>query len=410
MSVGNAGCKELILCILHPKRRIITSVTGASTVHFKVCFIKHVDSELVAKQIEFGTVGIVRGSDCVDVQLLHQVNVLSHILKAYGCCGLAVEVMAVNTLELNCYAVNLKYFTVDGYLAEADLFLDLLSICIEVKSVELGILGSPRTNAINGKSCTIANLGNNLGLTDDATDIHVTHIDHGNGTVLTIDLGFKLVIGNMLFGTGEHIYVSENTRETEFILTLKVGGDTPFENENVKRVLTVLHKLGNVKLTGCVRDLRVTLELSVYVEIKCGVNTFKVDIVLFAGGLFQVEGAAVMPAGILIRKVRKHNRERISDIEILNMVIAVHLNTRGNGDSVLKLFVDLKILNVVVLLDLPYTVKRGETGAGCTVLNAVLGSDHVIFCKRDVVASMRGCTNSFESFVLFHFVPPYTFP
>ena len=89
-----------------------------------------------------------------------------------------------------------------------------------------------------------------------------------------------------------------------------------------------------------------------------------------------------MPAGILIRKVRKHNRERISDIEILNMVIAVHLNTRGNGDSVLKLFVGLKILNLIVLLDLPYTVKRGETGAGCTVLNAVLGSDHVIFCKR----------------------------
>ena len=158
------------------------------------------------------------------------------------------------------------------------------------------------------------------------------------------------------------------------------------------------------------RDLRVALELSVYIEIKCGVNTFKVDIIFFSGGLFLVEGAAIMSAGILIRKVRKHNRERISDIEILNMVIAVHLNTRGNGDSVLKLFVDLKILNVVVLLDLPYTVKRGETGAGCTVLNAVLGSDHVIFCKRDVVAYMRGCTNSFESFVLFRFVPTYTFP
>ena len=41
---------------------------------------------------------------------------------------------------------------------------------------------------------------------------------------------------------------------------------------------------------------------------------------------------------------------------------------------------------------------------------AVLGSDHVIFCKRDVVASMRDCTKSFESFVLFYFLPTYTFP
>ena len=74
--------------------------------------------------------------------------------------------------------------------------------------------------------------------------------------------------------------------------------------------------------------LRITLELSVHIEIKRRVNTFKVDVVLFARLLFQIEGAAVMPTRILIRKVRKHNRERISRIQVLNVVISVHLNTR----------------------------------------------------------------------------------
>ena len=86
----------------------------------------------------------------------------------------------------------------------------------------------------------------------------------------------------MLFGTGKQIYVSVNTRETEFILTFKIGGNAPFEDKNIDGVLTVQGKLGHIKLTRCVRDLRIALELSVYIEVKCGINTLKVKIILFA--------------------------------------------------------------------------------------------------------------------------------
>ena len=111
------------------------------------------------------------------------------------------------------------------------------------------------------------------------------------------------------------------------------------------------------------RDLGVTLKLTVDIQVKCGVNALKVDIILLIELFLQIEGAAIMPAGIFIRKVREHDRERISDVQILDVVISVHLYTSGNGNSVLQLFVDLEVLNVVELLDLPYAVERHETRA-----------------------------------------------
>ena len=70
-----------------------------------------------------------------------------------------------------------------------------------------------------------------------------------------------------------------------------------------------------------------------------------------------------MPTGVLVRKMRKHNRERISRVKILNVVVAVHLNTRRNGDSIFKLFVYFEVLNVVELFDLPYAIERHKTRA-----------------------------------------------
>ena len=154
-------------------------------------------------------------------------------------------------------------------------------------------------------------------------------------------------------------------------------------------------------------DLRISLELSIYVKIKCGVNTFKVNVIFLALLLFQIEGTAIMPTRILIRKVRKHNRERISRIQVLNVVISVHLNTRRNRNSVFKLFIDLKVLNMIKLFDLPYTIERHKTRACCAVLNTMLGSDDVFFSERNIVASMRSSAYAFESFVLFHLISPF---
>ena len=61
--------------------------------------------------------------------------------------------------------------------------------------------------------------------------------------------------------------------------------------------------------------------------IKCRINTLKVDIVSFIVLFFKVKSASVMPTRVFIRNVWKHNRERISCVQILNMVITMHLNT-----------------------------------------------------------------------------------
>ena len=46
----------------------------------------------------------------------------------------------------------------------------------------------------------------------------------------------------------------------------------------------------------------------------------------------------------------QHNRKRIADIQILNVVVTVHLHTGRNRNGLAKHFIDIKIFYMVKLL------------------------------------------------------------
>ena len=239
VSVGNAGCKEIVLRILFPKRNIIATVTGTSTVHFKICFIHYIDAKFVAKQIEFGTVGIVRGSDCVDVQLLHQVDVLRHILKAYGRGGLAIKVMSVYAFEFHGIAVDLEHLSVDAYFAESDAFFNLFTVCMDFKRIKIRLLCRPMLCSRMNDFSLHTGRNDDAAIFENKLYIHFALICKREYAVAARQFRFNLIIGYMLFGTGEQIYVSVNAREAELILTFEIGGNAPLENQNVDGVLSV---------------------------------------------------------------------------------------------------------------------------------------------------------------------------
>ena len=151
-------------------------------------------------------------------------------------------------------------------------------------------------------------------------------------------------------------------------------------------------------------NLGVTLEFAVDVQIECRVNAFKIEVIPFACLLSQIERAAIMPAGIFVRQVREHDREGITGVQILDVVIPVHLYTGRNRDRFIQFFVDLKILHMSMLFDLPYAVERHKPGTGGTVLNPVLDPDGVRFSKGNIVTAVRFCTDAFKAFVFFHFL------
>ena len=80
-------------------------------------------------------------------------------------------------------------------------------------------------------------------------------------------------------------------------------------------------------LYGVVAAGAVNQKLAVDVYGECTVNALKIDIVSFTALFLQVKCTAIMPARVLIRKMRKHYRERVSCVQILNLVKSMHLNT-----------------------------------------------------------------------------------
>ena len=312
MPIGNAGGKELVLGVLHPKSTVVPALAGAGTVHLKVGLVHYIKAVRIAKQVELGAVGIVRGPDGVDVQLLHQADILRHIRKADGGGGLAVEIVAIHALQLDGGAIDLEHLAVDADLTEADPLLDLFPACIKGERIKRGLLGRPGADARGGERGALPRLGNGLVAAKREADVHRALIEEGDDAVLAIDRGFDLIIGNMLFGAGKQIDASENAREAEFILAFKIGGNAPLQHQDIDGVLTVFQKRGDVELARRVGDLGIAQALPVDVEIKGGVNTLKVKIIPLAALLFKIKGAAVMPARILVGNVRQHHGEGIS--------------------------------------------------------------------------------------------------
>ena len=80
----------------------------AITVRFLIGLVHHIDAPAVAELIEVFAVGIVRGTQEVDVSLLHQRDVffVGGVIDIATCYGMVV--VAVHTTQFHVFAVNLE--------------------------------------------------------------------------------------------------------------------------------------------------------------------------------------------------------------------------------------------------------------------------------------------------------------
>ncbi len=87
---------------------------------FDVRLIDHVQAVAVAQLIPACGVGIVRTAHGVKVILLHQQNVLQHILFGHHLAALVVVLMAVHPADQQRFAVEQQQAVADLYPAKAD--------------------------------------------------------------------------------------------------------------------------------------------------------------------------------------------------------------------------------------------------------------------------------------------------
>ena len=153
MSVGNTGFKEFIFGVLFPKFNIITAITTASTVHFKVSLIHYIDAKGITEHIKLRAVRIMRRSDRIDIEFLHKMNVSRQFFKADGRCCLAVKIVSVNAFQFYRLTIDLKYFAVNGDLSETDAFDNFFIVCIKFEGIKFRAFCCPSLYLRNDHLC-----------------------------------------------------------------------------------------------------------------------------------------------------------------------------------------------------------------------------------------------------------------
>ena len=84
----------------------------------------HVDAVLVAQVVPHGVIGIVAGAHGVDVQALHDLDVLNHALAAHHVATVGIQLVAVGTLDEHGLTIHQQLGVLDLHAAEAHLLRD----------------------------------------------------------------------------------------------------------------------------------------------------------------------------------------------------------------------------------------------------------------------------------------------
>ena len=76
------------------------------TVAFHVRLVNHVNTVLVAKIVHYRVVRVVRHAESIDIELLHQDDILFHAVVSHCAAIIRVELVAVHAVELDRHAVH----------------------------------------------------------------------------------------------------------------------------------------------------------------------------------------------------------------------------------------------------------------------------------------------------------------
>ena len=116
-----------------------------------------------------------------------------------------------------------------------------------------------------------------------------------------------------------------------------IAAVTPFQNQNGQMIGAVVEQTGYIELAGRVGNLTVPHIIAVEPDIKAGSNALKVQKRTGRNFILMIDKITdVRTTGIVFRNIRRVCRERITDICILVMVVAVILpDARHRGRIVI---------------------------------------------------------------------------
>ena len=389
---------------------IFFAVQSGSAVAFVVSLIDDHEAALITQLVEHGCIGIVAGTNCIEIVFLNHPQVTLHMLDADDGAGNRIGVMAVDAAELNGAAVQEHDVVLNVDRTEAHTVGNDFIGSFQQQSVQVRLLRIPEGRILDGEDCLV-------GISAAVEGLHcaganslfccIQQLDLGRNELTVIskanaDGGFFLihqsggeVITDAVFRTLQDIYIAEDAGGAELILVFQVAAVTPLQNHNSQGVLAFPDGFGNIKLGGRMRYLAVTQECTIQPDIEAGVNALKVQICLGCIFISFIDKIIeISTAGILIRNIRGVSGERIADVGVLMLVVTVVLPDAGNrdgipGGSIIVFFVELifEVMDAFTVLEFPVVIQQLEAVRVLPVFNQVVHS----YRSRNEVASVGRC-------------------
>jgi len=87
---------------------------------FNVGFTDHIKTQLVSDIEERWIIGVMRCTDCIEIELLHLNEIGAHIGRTHYTTSLAIEIVAIDSIENHALTVYQEISTFDCYITEAD--------------------------------------------------------------------------------------------------------------------------------------------------------------------------------------------------------------------------------------------------------------------------------------------------
>ena len=343
----------------------------------------------------------MRGAQGVYIVALDREDACPHILFRNGRTPVGMKVVTVNAAQLDGLPVDEKDPVLHAGSPYADSFIDDLIPADDLHIVEIRTFGAPQVRPFHDKGGTApAFYGQFLSLEMNES-CNPSPVFKGHDAVARfVRCGHDLVIRDMILRAEQQIYISEYPRKAPFVLIFEIATEAPLQYEHVDAVAGGADIVCYVKFADFMGDLRKACKPAVHIQIKTGIYPLEEQICTISPQdlFFRIEKAAEVERGIHRRHARRIEHERIADVGILKMVVAVILHAGRHRDLCLGHILPkaICIQNAFIGAYLPDPVQRTETGAVLPPFAPLLSS-----LKRDKIRAGRQDADRVPFFIIF---------
>ena len=350
----------------------------AHTVTLQIALGSKIDSVLIAEVIPAWIVGIVTGTYSVNVQLLHNLDILNHAVYTHDVATVGIQLVAVGTLNQYRLSVHQQLSALNLNVAEAHFLLDDLSglsafLNGNLEGVQIRCFSGPRLGVLY--SC-LQSLGHQLSFCVVKLSLYRSltsgqlHVDVQQALALLVVLLHKHILDVNLW-CGIQIHLAGDTSKAPEVLILQIATVAPTHNLHSYQVLARLQIFGDIEFGSHLRVLAVAHVFSVHPHAQVAGSTTHIEVYLLpfptCGQLecTAIRASVVVGLADVWRVVLKGGTPRISHVLIYLVAIALHFKQSGHREVcplrvvVLQGIESLRrILMVFNEVELPFSLHR----------------------------------------------------